>query len=76
MYNSETGTFFTPMGELGLTLHEMYEVSVLLMGEVPYEEHIPTIEELHRLRAKNERIYETYWRGCATIVSALTWLGS
>jgi len=26
-YNPETCTFFTPIGEMGLALHEMYEVS-------------------------------------------------
>lgn len=31
------------------------------MGKVPYEEYIPNIEELNMLRAKNVRIYETYW---------------
>ena len=26
-YNPETCTFYTPIGEMGLALHEMYEVS-------------------------------------------------
>lgn len=60
MYNSEIGTFFTPVGELGLALHELYEVSTLSISEVPYEEYIPTTEELNMLGAKHERIYETY----------------
>jgi len=34
-YNSETCTSFTPMGEMGLPLHEMYEVSRLVMGDAP-----------------------------------------
>ena len=29
-YNHLTGTFFMPVGETGLTLHEMYEVSGLV----------------------------------------------
>jgi len=36
-YNSETCTFFTPIGEMGFTLHEMYEVSGLAMGDISYE---------------------------------------
>ena len=33
-YNPLTGTFFTPVGEMGLALHELYEVSGLVM-EMP-----------------------------------------
>jgi len=35
-YNPETCTFFTPVGEMGFALHEMYEVSGLAMGDIPY----------------------------------------
>ena len=45
-YNSETCTFFTPMGETRLALHEMYEVSGLVMGDAPNEEIRPNFEEL------------------------------
>lgn len=62
MFNSKTGTFLTPIGKLGLALHKMFEVSALSMGEVTYEEDIPTTEELNMLWAKNECIYETYWK--------------
>ena len=40
-------------------LHEMYEASRLLMGEMPYKEYIPGTEELHVLKKKH--VYETYW---------------
>ena len=43
-YNPETCTFFTPVGEMGLALQEMYEVSGLVMGDAPYEEYVPTSE--------------------------------
>lgn len=33
MFNLHFGTFFTPVRELGLALHEMFEVSLLSMGE-------------------------------------------
>ena len=32
LYCPATWTFFTPVGELGMTLHEMWEVSALPMG--------------------------------------------
>ena len=41
-YNHLTGTFFTPVGEMGLALHELYEVSGLVMGDAPYEEYVLT----------------------------------
>jgi len=41
-YNPLTGTFFTPAGEIGLALHELYEVSGLVMGDAPYEEYVLT----------------------------------
>ena len=40
------GTFFTPVGELGMTLHEMWEVSALPMGSLPYEEYFSCEAEL------------------------------
>jgi len=39
-------TFFTPVGELGMALHEMWEVSALLMGSLPYKEYFPCEAEL------------------------------
>ena len=60
-YNPETCTFFTPLGEMGLALHEMCEVSGLVMGDAPYEEYVPTSEELHLLRKEDPQVYETYW---------------
>ena len=41
-YNPETCTFFTPLGEIGLALHEMYEVSGPMIGDVPYEKYVPS----------------------------------
>jgi len=55
------GTFFTPTREMELTLHELYEVSGLVMGDTPYEEYISTSEELHLLRKEDPQVYETYW---------------
>ena len=34
-YNLETCTFFTPVGEMRFALHEIYEVSGLVMGDIP-----------------------------------------
>jgi hypothetical protein len=61
MYNPNTATFFTPSGELGFALHEMFEVSGLSMGEVPYEEYVPGAEELQIIRRDGAELYETYW---------------
>ena len=59
-YNSETCTFFTPVEEMGLAFHEMYEVLGLVIRDAPYEEYVPTSEELHLLRKEDPQVYETY----------------
>ena len=60
-YNPSTGTFFTPVGEMGLALHELYEVSGLSSGDIPYEEFVPTTRELRLLEKESPQVYETYW---------------
>ena len=60
-YNPETCTFFTPIGEMGLALHEMYEVSGLMIGDAPYEEYVLLTEELNLLKKSNPLVYKTYW---------------
>lgn len=47
MYNLSSNTLFTPVGEIGFTLHEIFEVSLLSMGELSYEEYVPTIKKLN-----------------------------
>lgn len=42
IFNPHSDTFFTLIGELGFTLHEIFEVSLLSMGELPYEQYMPT----------------------------------
>jgi len=59
-YNPLTGTFFTPVRETGLALHELYEISGLVIGDAPYEEFVPTTEELHLLKKEDPQVYETY----------------
>ena len=59
-YNLWTCTFFTPVGEIGLTLHDLYEVSGLIIGDAPYEEYIPTTKELHLLKKDDPQVYEIY----------------
>ena len=44
-----------------LALHEMYEVSGLVIGDTHYEEYILSIEELHMLKKSDSLVYETYW---------------
>ena len=45
---------------MGLALYEMYEVSGLVIGDVPYEEYVPSIEELHLLKKNDPLVYKTY----------------
>ena len=44
-----------------LTLHELYDVLGLLIGDAPYEEYVPTTEELHLLKKDDPQVYENYW---------------
>ena len=44
---------------MGFTLHEMYEVSDLPMVDLPYEEYIPGMEELHLMKKDAPLVYET-----------------
>jgi len=60
-YNLDTCTFFTPVGEMGFALHEMFEVTGLYMGDLPYEEYIPSTEKLHLLKRDAPQVYENYW---------------
>jgi len=60
-YNSLTGTFFTLVGEMGLALHELYEILGLVIGDAPYEEYVPTTEERHLLKKEDPQVYDTYW---------------
>jgi len=60
LYCLVTGTFFTPVGELGMALHEMWEVSTLPMGSLPYEEYFPCEAELTLLEKQEPALFETY----------------
>jgi len=46
---------------MGLALYELYEILGLVIGDVPYEEYVPTTEELHLLKKDDPQVYETYW---------------
>ena len=46
LYYPAIGTFFTPIGKLGMALHEMWEVSALPLGSLLYEEYFPCEAEL------------------------------
>ena len=59
LYCPATGIFFTRVGELGMALHEMWEVSALLMGSLPYEEYFPCEAELALLEKKEPALFET-----------------
>jgi len=55
---------------MGLALHELYEVSGLVMGDAPHEEYVPTSEELHLLRKEDPRCTRHIEKCCATFISA------
>ena len=42
-------------------LYEMYEVFGLAMGDIPYEEYVPSVEELHLMEENAPLVYVTYW---------------
>ena len=60
VYCLALGTFFTPVGELGMALHEMWKVSNLPIGSKPYEEYFPCAKELAQLEKDESVMYETY----------------
>ena len=59
-YNLETCTFFTPIREMRFALHVMYEVSRLVIGDIPYEEYVLSAEELHLMEESAPLVYVTY----------------
>ena len=44
-----------------VALHEMFDVSGLFIGDLPYGEYIPDTEELHLLKKDAPQVYDTYW---------------
>ena len=60
LYCLATGTFFTPVGELRVALHEMWEVSALPLGSFPYEEYFLCEAELALLEKQEPALFETY----------------
>src|SRR4051812_15024554 len=60
-YSPETCTFFTSVGEIGISPWEMQHVSGLPAGEFPYEEHVPPSAELELLKTQDPELYSTYW---------------
>lgn len=61
-YNPDSRTFYTPVGELGLALHEMHVVFGLSWGNIPYEERYIPLKELDDLKRKHKDMYETHWK--------------
>ena len=47
------------IGELGMALHEMWEMN-LPMDSLPYKEYFPCTEELAQLEKKDPALYHTY----------------
>lgn len=47
-----------PVGDLGLAIHEIFEVLLLLVGELPYDRYVPTTEELNQLKSSDAHVKE------------------
>ena len=60
LYCPATGTFFTPVGKLGMVLHEIWKVFALPMGSLPYEEYFPYEVELALLEKQEPALFEIY----------------
>ena len=52
----------SPQSKREFVLHKMYEISGLAMGDIPYEEYVPSTEELHMMDESAPLIYATYWK--------------
>jgi len=59
LYCPALGTFFTPVDDLRLALHEIWEISNLSMGSMPYDEYFPCTMELQQM-VDNSKMFETY----------------
>lgn len=44
---------------MGLALHEMWQISELLIGDIPYEEYFPESKELEILSTRDNSLYHT-----------------
>jgi len=60
VYCLTSGKFFTSIGELGMVLHKMWEVSNLPMGSKLYKEYFPYPEELVKIKKDELALYEMY----------------
>ncbi|XP_020250869.1 uncharacterized protein LOC109828251 [Asparagus officinalis] len=60
-YMPDSNTFMTSGGELGLALHEMYQVSSLPMGDCPYQEYFPSNQQLEWLKKDTPDMHDTFW---------------
>jgi len=57
---SSLGDLLTLVGELGLALHEMGEISNLPMGSMSYEEYFPCTMELEHMEKDDPEMFKTY----------------
>ena len=60
MYCPTSGTFFTPVDELEIALHEMWEVSNLPMDSKPYEKYFPYAEEFAQMEKDEPAMNKAY----------------
>ena len=56
---------------MGLALHELHEVSGLATGDSPYEEYVPTTEELNLMKKGSPQVYRLIGRCYVTFTFAV-----
>jgi len=60
LYCPALETFFSPVSELGMALHDIWEVSNLPMVLLPYKEYFHCMMELEQLEKDDPALFETY----------------
>ena len=61
LYCPVLGTFFTPVSELRLALHEMWEIFNLPIGLMSYDGYFPCTMELEQMEKDDLEMFGTYW---------------
>lgn len=60
-YNEDMRTFFLPIGEMCMAVHNMHKVTRLLEGDYPYKEFVMNLWELLELKERTSLMLEVYW---------------
>lgn len=61
-WDSCLNTYYTDVGEIGLTLWDLYELTKLLIVEYPYEEYSPMDQKLYAIANIGAYVYSDHLR--------------